>query len=139
MDRKNETFKVVTFQYIEGSTVYDKLTVNAIFKPSKRFPFPYYRVPNAKGMVHFCGIVKDVQDKAITIFVDTISFLNQKARPSQKTLAAHAKLPLIPRRRHPSVSAQRCAKRRAQVNSMDAYFAKEKQYFDSDSDASFAD
>lgn len=90
-------------------------------------------------MVHFCGVVKDVQYKAITIFIDTISFLNQKARPSAKTLAAHAKLPPIPRRRQPSVSAQRCAKRRAQVNSMDAYFAKEKEYFKSDSGADSAE
>ena len=92
VDRKNSSFRILTFQWIEGSSVNDKLSVDAFLKPSKRCPFPYFRVPKVGGMVHFTGIVQHVQDRSLTVVVNMISFLNNKVRPSVKTLAMLSKL-----------------------------------------------
>ena len=83
-------------------------------------------------MIHFSGLIQNVQDRSLSVIVDTISFLNNKARPSAKTLTRQAKLHPVSPRRHPSATAQRSAKRRALDKSVESWFDKEKAYLDSD-------
>lgn len=83
-------------------------------------------------MVHFSGVIQHVQDRTVSVIVDTISFLNKNARPSAKTLARQAKLHPVSPRRHPSTTAQRSAKRRAQDKSVQSWFEKEKAYLDAE-------
>ena len=82
-------------------------------------------------MVHFSGIVQRVHNRSLDVDVETVFFLNKKARPSKKTLATYANLPNN-RRQHPSVAAQRNAKRRAFDDSLDAMFEKERKSLESD-------
>ena len=83
-------------------------------------------------MVHFSGVIQHVQDRSLSVIVDSISFLNNKARPSAKSLARQAKLHPVSPRRHPSTTAQRSAKRCAQDKDVERWFEKEKAYLDSD-------
>ena len=83
-------------------------------------------------MVHFSGIVQHVQDKSVTVIVDTISFLKNKARPSAKTLAMLSKLHHVSPQPRPTTAAQRCAKRRAKDRYVENWFEEEKGSFDSD-------
>ena len=132
VDRVTDSFKMVTFQWIEGSTIRDELTIVGMFKPSNRWPIPNSRMPNAKGMIFFSGIVQHMENMTVTLIIDTINFLNNKARPTAKSLARHSKLsPSIPRHQ-PSMAAQRSAKRRARDSSLEVFFKKEMEYFSSD-------
>jgi hypothetical protein len=87
-----DSFKIVTFQWVEGGTVKDKLTIVALFKPTNCWPIPNSRMPNTKGLVFFSGIIQHMQNTTVTLIVKTISFLNKKARPTAKSLARHSKL-----------------------------------------------
>jgi hypothetical protein len=132
VDRVEDSFRIVTFQWIEGVSVKDELTIVALFKPTNRWPTPNSRMPNAKGMVFFTGIIQHMQHTTVTMVIETISFLNKKARPTAKSLARHSKLsPTLPQRR-PSAMALRSAKRRTHDDSLEAFFKKEREYFLSD-------
>ncbi|KAN0137427.1 hypothetical protein V8E53_004872 [Lactarius tabidus] len=133
VDRVGDTFKVVTFQWVEGGKTDDELTIVAMFKSTKRWPIPNSCMSNPKGMVSFSGIVQTVRNTTVTIIIDSMSFLNNKARPTAKSLARHSKLPPLefPCCR-PSSAALRSAKRRAPDADLETWFKKEKEYFSSE-------
>lgn len=128
MDRNSNSFRVTTFQWIKGAAIGDKLIINMTIKPLKWYLFPYYHVPNAKGMVNFTSIIWHVQVKSLSVDIKTISFLNNNARPSMKTLNKYVKLPTLASHHQPSTTVQRNAKR----NAMSAFFNKEKRDLESD-------
>jgi hypothetical protein len=132
VDRVADSFKIVTFQWIERGNLKDELTVIGLFKPTNRWPTPNSRMPNAKGLVFVSGIIQQIQDTTVTLVVDTISFLNKKSRPTAKSLARHSKLSPGISRRRPSSSALRNAKRCTHDDSLERFFRKEKEYFSSD-------
>ena len=131
VNRQAQSFEVATFQWIEGVNVKDDLSIVALFKPTMRWPIPNCRMPNKNGLVSFSGIIQRMQDMLVTVHIDSISFLNQKARPRPRSKSHIAHVPIQTHRR-PSVSAQRCAKRRFLDSSLESLFAKEREFFDSD-------
>ena len=128
MDRNSNSFRVMTFQWIKGAAIGDKLIVNATIKPLKRYLFPYYHIPNVKGMVNVTSIIRRVQVKSLSVDIKTISFLNNNTQPSMKTLDKHVKLPTLASHHQLSTTMQRNAKRHA----MSAFFNKEKRDLESD-------
>lgn len=131
VDRQADSFQVATFQWIEGVNVKDDLSINVFFKPTTRWPIRNCRMPNKNGLVSFSGVIQHMQDMVLTVVIDTISFLNQKARPRPRTKSHTVNIPMKTHRR-PSVDAQRCAKRRFLESSLEALFEKERKFFDSD-------
>ena len=123
MDRNSNSFWVMTFQWIEGAAIGDKLIINVTIKLSKWYLFPYYCVPNAKGMVNFTSIIWHVQVKSLSVDIKTISFLNNNMWPSMKTLNKYANLPTLASHHQPLTTVQWNAKRHA----MSAFFNKEKR------------
>jgi hypothetical protein len=132
VDRVADSFTVITFQWIEGSTLHDELTIVSRFKPTKRWPIPNSHMPNAKGLVFFSGIVQHMQNTSVSLIVSTINFLNKKAHLTTKSLARHSKLEPMPPHRRPSCAVLRTTKRSALDASWEAFFKKEKEYFSAD-------
>lgn len=81
VDRKANSFQLSVFQWVEGGSFRDKLTINALLNSSTRSPTPGARMPKAKGMVSFTGIVQQIQGTAVTVVAETMTYLNNKARP----------------------------------------------------------
>lgn len=131
VNRQTQTFEVATFQWIEGVNVKDDLSIVVLFKATTRWPIPNCRMPNKNGLVSFSRIIQHMQDMVLTVVIDTISFLNQKARPRPRSKSNTAHVPVKSHHR-PSVSAQRCAKRRFLDSLLEALFEKEREFLDSD-------
>ena len=127
------SFQVATFQWIEGINVKDNLTIIVLFKPTMRRPIPNCRLPNKNGLVSFSGTIQNMQDLVLTIIIDSISFLNQKAQPwpHLNTYVTHGKFTPIKTHWQPSVSAQQNVKRWPLDPSLKSLFAKEREFFDS--------
>ncbi|KAN0140666.1 hypothetical protein V8E53_001493 [Lactarius tabidus] len=133
VNRVEDSFKVTTFQWIEGATARDELTIVGFFKRTNRWPIPNSRMPNARGLIAFSGSIQDVRNTTVTLFVDMINYLNKHSRPSIKSLAARSKLTPISPHRRPSLVALRNAKRTRQSRETDdaieAFFKKEREFY----------
>lgn len=136
IDRHNYSIVLNVFQWIEGASIRDNLTVVGLLKPCTRWPIPNSRMPKGKGLVSLCGAIDHMQHTTITVIIQSISFLDQKSRPTAASLKRNSTILATTSYRRPSCSALQKAKRARQNAPQDDYledvFSKEKAWLASD-------
>jgi hypothetical protein len=110
VNRVEDSFKVTIFQWIEGATARDELTIVGFFRHTNRWPIPNSHMPNARGSISFFESIQNITNMTVTLFVDTIEYLNKHSCPSIKSLATCSKLPPMSPCHHPSLVALQNAK-----------------------------
>ena len=130
VDKAAATFNVVTFNWLQGGSFHNQLTIIGCFKPTNQYSITNTGMPNTKGLIFFSGIMLGMKNASITLVVDTITFLNKKAQPPAKLHIKPKKRAVIPHRRS-SGTALQMAKKNSGDTYWDAFFEKEREFLTS--------
>lgn len=83
INRMNNTFKIITFQWIKGTSIRDDLMVINMITATEWWPVPSFHMPNPKGVVCMSGRILNLQNSTVLLTVDTVAFLDNTSRPSK--------------------------------------------------------
>ena len=135
VDKVAATFNVVTFNWLQGGSFHNQLTIIGYFKPTNQYSITNTSMPNimpnTKGLIFFSGIMLGMKNASVTLAVDTITFLNKKAQPPAKLHIKPKKRAVIPHHRSLGTALQ-MAKKNSGDTYWDAFFEKEREFLTSD-------
>ena len=126
------SFKVVTFDWLQGGTFRDQLTIFVLLDPANQNPMTVSRLPNARGLVFFSGVILMMKNTTVTLAVDAINLLNQKAQSTPKVQHTRTNTPACFRLPRPASATIWNVKKKSHNTSLEALFEKERDFFSSD-------
>ncbi|KAH9015514.1 hypothetical protein EDB85DRAFT_2280280 [Lactarius pseudohatsudake] len=75
VDTKKQTFQMTIYQYIDGSSVDNNLTVVGFVDTSRKFPQPFGRMPQVNSFISFSGTLKRFEQNRALVVLETITYM----------------------------------------------------------------